>query len=315
MKIGNDDARSLPRALALSLIGVASLALPASAQPASPREKILVSADWVKAHAADKNLILIHVGEKKDYDAGHIAGAHFLPMDGLSTSGVGEGALTLEVPAADDLRKQLEELGVSDKSRIVVYLGEGMVPAATRIVFTLDAAGLGERVSLLDGGLNEWKRASYPTTSQAPTPTPGHLSPLRMKPRVVDAAFVQDHLKAPGYKVIDARASMFYDGLQAGGSPAEKQPKGHIPGALSVPFTTVTGADQKYKSANELAASFKAAGVADGDHVIVYCHVGWQGTAVVLAARSLGVDAVLYDGSFQDWSRRGLPVAGPDATK
>jgi thiosulfate/3-mercaptopyruvate sulfurtransferase len=33
-----------------------------------------------------------------------------------------------------------------------------------------------------------------------------------------------------------------------------------------------------------------------------------QATAVIYAARILGIPAVLYDGSFQDWSRRGLPV-------
>ena len=289
---------------------------PAAKTPAaSPREKILVSADWVKAHAADKNLVLLQVGDQTTYDAGHIVGARFLAMDGLSVSGVGDGALTLEVPAADDLRKQLETLGLTDASRIVVYLGAGMVPAATRIVFTLDAAGFGDRVVLLDGGLNEWRRAAYPTTTDVPEPKAGHLSPLKLTSRVVDARFVQDHLRAPDYKVVDARAAMFYDGLAAGGTPAEKQPKGHISGAISVPFTSITRSDQTLKSADELAAAFKAAGVASGDHLIVYCHVGWQGAAVVFAARSLGVDAVLYDGSFQDWSHRGLPVEGPGAPK
>jgi len=50
-----------------------------------------------------------------------------------------------------------------------------------------------------------------------------------------------------------------------------------------------------------------------GDHVMVYCHVGQQATAVIFAARTLGIDAQLYDGSFQDWSKRGLPVEMPPA--
>ncbi len=40
-----------------------------------------------------------------------------------------------------------------------------------------------------------------------------------------------------------------------------------------------------------------------------YCHIGQQATAVVFAARQAGIDAILYDGSFQDWSIRDLPVA------
>jgi thiosulfate/3-mercaptopyruvate sulfurtransferase len=57
-----------------------------------------------------------------------------------------------------------------------------------------------------------------------------------------------------------------------------------------------------------LRALFTAAGVKPGDHIVAYCHVGMQATAVIYAARILGIPAVLYDGSFQDWSRRGLPV-------
>jgi thiosulfate/3-mercaptopyruvate sulfurtransferase len=53
---------------------------------------------------------------------------------------------------------------------------------------------------------------------------------------------------------------------------------------------------------------FTEAGYKPGDHVIAYCHIGIQATSVVFAARTLGIDAKLYDGSFQDWVKRGLPV-------
>ena len=41
-----------------------------------------------------------------------------------------------------------------------------------------------------------------------------------------------------------------------------------------------------------------------GDTVLGYCHIGQQMTAVLFAARTLGHDVLLYDGSMQDWSRR-----------
>jgi thiosulfate/3-mercaptopyruvate sulfurtransferase len=300
---------------ALLMTGAIAPTGPALAQGTSAREKMVVTADWVKAHAGDPNLVLLHVGDPTEYAAGHISGARLLPMDGLSTGMGGDGALTLEMLPPDELRRQLEALGIGDKSRVVVYFGAGMIPAATRVVFTLQTVGFGDRVALLDGGLPEWKRAAYPVTTEAPGVKAGKLSPLTIQEGVVDAAFVQERLKAPGYKVIDARASMFYDGLQSGGGIGESHAKGHIPGARSVPFTAVTGNDLKLKSADELAATFKTAGVKSGDTVMVYCHVGWQGTAVVFAARSLGIDAVLYDGSFQDWSRRDLPVELPAAAQ
>jgi thiosulfate/3-mercaptopyruvate sulfurtransferase len=300
--------RALPRhlvtATALGLTLAVAAPHAASAQSGSTRAKMLVSADWLKTHAADKGLVILYVGARKDYDAGHIPGAEYVSLASWSAANPPEGALTLELPSAEDLRAKLQGLGISDRSRVIVYAGKGDTQSATRVVFTLEAAGLGDRTSLLDGGVTEWQRLAYPTSTVEPTVTPGVLAPIKFKARVVDAAFVQAHANARGYKVIDARAGVFYDGVQAGMGGV----KGHVSGAVSLPFSSVTGADQKLKSTDELAAEFKAAGVKPGDHVIAYCHVGQQATAVIFAARSLGIDANLYDGSFEDWSRRKLPV-------
>ncbi len=299
----------LPITALLAASALLTVALPqaASAQSSSSRGKMLVSADWLKTHAADKDLVLFYVGARKDYDAGHIPGAEFVVLQSLAAP-ASEGGLTLEMPSAEDLRAKLQALGVSDKSRVIVYAGKGETQSATRAIFTLEAAGL--NAALLDGGMPEWTRLAYPTTTVEPMVTPGVLAPIKLKPVVVDSAFVQAHANAPGYKVIDARASVFYDGVQAGMGGV----KGHVPGAVSLPFSTVTDPDQKLKSPEQLAAEFKAAGVKPGDHVIAYCHVGQQATAVIFAARSIGIDAELYDGSFEDWSRRKLPVDAPAAT-
>jgi thiosulfate/3-mercaptopyruvate sulfurtransferase len=284
----------------------------ANAQAPSPREALLVTTDWLKQHASDKDLVLLFAGEKGEYDNGHIPGARFVGMETLAAPNVPDG-LILELPKPDVLHEQLEALGISDASRIVVYYGLRTVPYATRVILTLDAAGLGDRVALLDGGLGAWQRAGNATTTDVPTILKGKLAPLQMKQRVVDADFVQRHLKTPGYKIIDARAPVFYDGVQAGMGQAPANLKGHLPGARNIPFSSITTTDLSLKSPEQLADLFKTAGVAKGDRVIAYCHIGAQATAVVFAARSLGIDAVLYDGSFQDWARRGLPVESPVA--
>lgn len=70
-----------------------------------------------------------------------------------------------------------------------------------------------------------------------------------------------------------------------------------------MPFTSVTTPDFKLAPADEIAAKFKAAGVKSGDTVVAYCHVGQQASATIFAARSLGLKVLLYDGSFEEWSR------------
>lgn len=289
-------------------VAISAFALASAAQAASPRDQLLVSTEWLAANAKDPNLVILHIGDKAEYEAKHIPGARFVAGDALSVTGPEPAKLILEMPAPQDLEKRLEALGVSDNSRVVISYGKDRLPAATRVMFTFDAAGLGDRVSLLDGGLPAWEAKGLPLTSAAPEAKTGALSALKMQPRIVGAGFVQQQFGKPEMAVVDARASVFYEGKQAGGSPAQPQPRGHIPGAKSVPFSSITAADGTLKSTEELKALFQAAGVAPGQKVVAYCHVGQQGTAVVFAARLLGVEAVLYDGSFQEWSLLGLPA-------
>jgi thiosulfate/3-mercaptopyruvate sulfurtransferase len=283
------------------LLFAALLAFAGPAHAASPRDELVVTPTWLTQHAGDTNLVILHAGNAASFQAGHIAGAHLADLDQVTVSD--PQGLSTELPSAEVLRQQLEALGISDNSRILVYSDSETIPRATRILLTLDAAGFGRRSYLLDGGLMEWKAEGHAVTTDRAPVTPGHLKPLKLDPAIVTADFVQTHLKTPSYDVIDGRAANFYSGEQAsmGG-------KGHLPGAKNIPFTTITGPDGKLKSAEELRQMFASAGYKPGDHVIAYCHIGIQATAVVFAARTLGIDAKLYDGSFQDWVKRGLPV-------
>jgi thiosulfate/3-mercaptopyruvate sulfurtransferase len=286
---------------AAAITVAASIAI-TSALAAPARNQLLVSPDWLSAHAGDKGLVILAVGSVEDYQAGHIPGARLVAVDGLTVS-TADG-LSAEMPPPDALRAELATLGISDGSRIVVYVEKGAVPRVTRVLLTLDSAGFGDRAALLDGGLAEWRRTGHTTTTEATQFAVGTLSPLTLKPLIVDSDFVRDHRQAPGYALLDARAPEFFTGEK----PDMGSTSGHVPGARNIPFTSVTDANGKYRSPRELRALFTAAGVKPGDHIVAYCHVGMQATAVIYAARILGIPTVLYDGSFQDWSRRGLPV-------
>jgi thiosulfate/3-mercaptopyruvate sulfurtransferase len=176
------------------------------------------------------------------------------------------------------------------------------------VLLTLQYAGADP--VFLDGGLGAWTRGGNATTADVTPAKQGKLSPLKIRPVVVDAAYIQANVGKPGIAIVDGRAGSFYDGVQEGGPPDARK-KGHIQGAVSVPFTEITTTSLNLKSADELRALFAKAGVKPGDRIVGYCHIGQQATAMLFAARTLGHDVVLYDGSFEDWSRRGLPVAVP----
>jgi thiosulfate/3-mercaptopyruvate sulfurtransferase len=276
----------------------------------SPREQLLVTPAWLSAHLTDPNLVLLHVGDKAEYNLRHIPGARFVTLADLSIGGGDATGLNLQMPPAGSLRDRLVALGVSDSSRVVVYYATSQITQATRIVLTLDYAGLGDKASLLDGGMGAWIAAAHDVTDVSPAAKTGVLAPLSIKPIIVDAAYVKANLKTADVSIVDARLAPFYDGTQVGGSPQAPHKTGHIEGAKSVPWSDLTTDQQTFRPAAEVQDRFTKAGVKPGDTVVAYCHIGQQATAVVFAARTLGFKVLLYDGSFEDWSRQPeAPVA------
>jgi len=302
------------RLAALAVLGASlGFALPLGAQ----RDQMLVNTTWLAQHLHDPNLVLLHVGSDGEYKGMHIPGARFVDLDDISVSEHTQGGLMLEMPSAESLRERLQKLGISNNSRVVVYFGSDWVSPSTRVIFTLDYAGLGAQTSLLDGGMSAWVRAGNKVTDQVPPARVGTLAPLKIKPIVVNAAYVQQHIGKSGVSIVDGRDASFYDGVQHGNTHGAEQRSGHIASAKSVPFTEVAYDNLLLKSPNELAALFTKAGVQPGDTIVGYCHVGQQATAMLFAARSLGHPVLLYDGSFQEWSRLtpadSYPVENPSA--
>ena len=273
----------------------------------------LVTAAWLGDHLNDADLVLLHVGGARDY-ATHIPGARLVTLGDVAAMDTSDTGPNLQMLPADQLKVKLEGLGISDASRIVIYPGTNAVQSATRVMLTLDYAGLGDRASLLDGGLTGWVRDGRPTSDAAPAVKQGSLKPLTLVPLVVDSTFVREHLKTPGYAIVDARAKSLYDGTTTGGSAARPHKTGHIEGALNVPFSEITNGESQFRTLDELRKVFDAAGVKPGDTVVAYCHIGQQATATIFGARLLGYSVRLYDGSFEEWSRLpNAPVTNPSA--
>jgi thiosulfate/3-mercaptopyruvate sulfurtransferase len=297
-------------AILSALVACSVLSLPA----ASPRDTLVVSTAWLAQHLSDASLVVLHAGDKPEYDARHVPGARFVALDDVAVSdhdGRGDG-LMLQMPPADDLRTRLAALGISNNSRVIVYHTAKSFSSATRVLFTLDYAGLGGAASLLDGGLEAWARDGRPVSKDVPAPRIGTLTPLTITPEIVDAKYVLAHLKTPKVAIVDARTPAFYSGAQTGNSMGRPHRIGHISGAHNVPHTQVTDDQGRLKSPEELAALFAAAGVEPGDTIIGYCHIGQQASAMIFAARTLGFTVLLYDGSFEDWSTHAdYPVDNP----
>lgn len=257
----------------------------------------LVSTQWVADHSKDAGLVLLQVSQnRKEFANGHIPAARFLWWGYLSPDNPDESTA---LPSADEARKALEELGISNNSRVILYGGPGVVSLVTRTYLMLDYLGMAAHTSILNGGLDAWNAEHRPVETGLPAATmaKGTVT-LKLHPElIVDADYVKRNLKSSSVAIVDGRARGAYDGR-----PGMGQKSGHIAGAKSIPFSSLVDSLNRFKSPDSLASIFRDAGVKEGQKVVTYCWVGQQATVPLFAARMLGYDAALFDGSWEIWS-------------
>jgi thiosulfate/3-mercaptopyruvate sulfurtransferase len=302
--------RSAPGALLGALAALSMVPVAEAQEGCGEREPPpgpLVSAEWVRRHRSDSNLVVLSPGSNPAaFDSAHIAGARFVAMSSLT---VRRGDILTELPPLAQLDSLLETLGVGERGRIVLY---GETLPVTRLFFTLDYLGLGERVSVLDGGLVAWRAAAGPVTAE-PTPVPVRTT-LSLTPRpevVADAHWVEARRRDSLVVLLDSRTKEEFEGTRL--EEAVARP-GHIPGAVNLNWTA-TIANGKFLEPTALRQLLAGVGATPGKALITYCRVGSRASVLYFVGRLLGYQVRLYDGSMNEWAGRPeLPVAtGPPA--
>jgi len=264
----------------------------------------LVSGAWLHEHIGDPDVTVIdfrwYLLDRKgheEYLRGHIPGALFVDLEAVTgTRGGGRHPL----PAAWQVQDEMQKAGVDDVTKVVVYDDAGGSVAA-RLWFLLGWFGHDGR-AVLDGGLQAW---GEPLETRVPSVIRGTF---RSKPpdrnRILDFDAVRQLADVP---LLDARAGERYRGEMEPVDPKA----GHIPGALSAPWTENLDAGGRFKPSGELVARFSSLGARDG--AVVYCGSGVNACHDLLAMELAGVpNGRLYAGSWSDWSHHDAPVAtGP----
>jgi thiosulfate/3-mercaptopyruvate sulfurtransferase len=269
------------------------------------REPAIVSAAWLTQHASERNVVVLAVlHSEEEFERGHIPGARFIAYGDITTT---RNGLMTELPDAARLRQIFVGAGVTDDTRVIVY--SDMPLMASRAFFSLEF--LGQRhAAILDGGLKTWQAQGGRLVRDAPVIRQGKLTTHERPELIADAAWIRSHLKSPHVALVDTRSDVEYRGAgERHGMPS----LGHIPGARQLQWQELFEDPDEgvFRDAEQLANIFRAR-AARGDTVVTYCYVGYRASMTYLVARALGYEAKLYDGSYQDWARRSLPLTTGD---
>ena len=285
----------------------------------------LISAAQLKdaVDSGDKNLVIIGVINPVaalvpfSPSSRPIDGS-YLVWSGDYTGGGSLEAISPEITgyrkSKEDMEKLLSGAGITTDSKIVVYSADSM-NAAARFVWQLRVLGL-ENVSYLDGGVNAWIDAGYPTgkgvrlTEQSPK---NDFKAPNYAPQKFDASLnqVRDALRNPGeWVVIDARSKDEYDGKRTGSSSGAFG-TGRMKGVVFITWSdAVDSKTQLLKSKDELEKLY--GDVIRGKKVITHCQSGvrsahtWLVLTEVLGAK----EVYNYDGSWIEWSYAASEASG-----
>jgi thiosulfate/3-mercaptopyruvate sulfurtransferase len=240
---------------------------------------------------------------RAEYRAAHIPGARFFDIDAVSDA---TSPLPHMLPRPEAFAGHVRRLGVGNGDCVVAYDASKLgLMSAARVWWTFRAFGH-DNVAVLDGGLRKWLAEGRPVTAELPPPRePGPFT-LRPMPGLVRGLAEMRALVTSGNgQIADARGAGRFAGREPEPRPGLRS--GHMPGARSVPFTTLLAADGTLQSPAELRCAFEAAGIDIAKPVVTSCGSGVTAAVLSLALAVLGrSDTGLYDGSWSEWGQAGL---------
>ncbi|WP_341717836.1 sulfurtransferase [Micromonospora sp. FIMYZ51] len=272
------------------------------------RDTALVSAEWAEKNLDAPGVVFVEVDEDTSaYDTSHIAGA--IKLDWKTD---------LQDPVRRDFVNKaqfealLSERGISNDDTVILYGGNNNWFAAYAYwYFKL----YGHRdVKLLDGGRKKWELDARPLVSDPVTrPATQYVA---QEPDNSIRAFRDEVVAAIGTKnLVDVRSPDEFAGrlLAPAHLPQEQaQRGGHIPTAISVPWSKAANEDGTFKSDDELRKIYGEAGLDDGKETIAYCRIGERSSHTWFVLQELlgHRNVKNYDGSWTEYgSLVGVPVA------
>lgn len=289
----------------------------------------LVEVDWLAEHLYDPDVRvvdvtsrltadLVNLGRERCFDEGHIPGSVHLDV------GSAKGALSdpdhelaWMWPSNAQIERVLGELGITNGTRVILVAQtprEGLDSGTmwcTRAWWTLHHSGV--NCAILRGGLEAWTAAGHELSDEPASITPTVFrvpaDALAVTARV-DAAQVLAAFDDVATCVVDALPEGRYTGTEPGYGPR----KGHITGAVNLPYRRmITAETAAFASAEELRQIVGELGLMERPRVITYCGGAIAATVDAFVLKLLGHrDVAVYDGSLMEWSTRPeLPMTDP----
>eukprot|EP00606_Chrysophyceae_sp_TOSAG23-5_P000879 GSChrysophyteH2.ASY1.ANO1.1556.1 assembled CDS len=245
-----------------------------------------------------------------EYLQEHIPGARHFDLDtGMFCAQ--DSPLPHMMPSEAQWTAAMDTFGIGRDDHIIVYTHKDAM-SAPRVWYLFKAFGH-PRVSILDGGIEAWKRANYAVVTNADSAPVfeaiqgGYTGTALNAKMVATKADVQQAMETGIAQILDARSLARFKGEVP--EPREGLVSGSIPGSLNLPYSSlcVAGDPTTFASKETIRDTLRDSGVIFGSKCVSTC-----GSGVTACYALVGMvciyspleDMPIYDGSWSEWGAR-----------
>jgi len=283
------------------ILFITGLVTIAAAQPVP--DSHLVSADWLQSNLNVSGLRIIDMrADIRDYWTGHIPGAVYLEETVLRWP---EGGVPGKLLPVDVLVRLLEELGIEQKTLIILYT-EVNNYRATYLAWALDYINH-NRWAILAGGFNSWKSDNRPISRDYPTiRKTSYNKKLELNNMVRVSLEEVKNRPADRTVLVDVRPPEMYSGERG-----NWKRNGHIPGAINLFWASFLKEDGSWKDLDLVRNNLKIMGITPDKTIVLYCGQGLMSSHTYFTLKYVlkFPEVKIFDGSFNEWSGyKELPV-------
>lgn len=262
----------------------------------------LVSCRWLKEKILDKaleeNVVVCDVSwsSQKDmenqYKSCHIPGAVFFKiMDEAEFSEI----FPRNLPAIDTFEQTAREAGINKDDHIILYSDSDMNGffMSGRAWWTFKVFGH-EKVSILDGGLQKWKKEGFPVTDDVSKRKSGNFAANFTNEYIRHYADLVDIVETNSIQICDSRHQHKYSGPES---------SGNIKGSRNIPLSSLMNQeDGTLKSITSIKNELSSAGVDLSKPVITHCNSGMSSCGLCFILHLCGCPGTsVFLGGFTEW--------------
>ena len=265
----------------------------------------IVSTEWLSKNINDPDLVILdgtyHLptanrNASQEFPSKHIKGAFFFDIDDIADA---DNTLPHMLPSDKVFSEKVGALGINNKKRVIVYDVYGMQSAA-RTWWMFRFFGH-DNVAVLDGGLPKWIKDGHEISSSPVSPSSTTFECNRRPDLVKNLGDIKYIIKENNEQIVDARSLGRFNGTEP--EPRAGMRSGHMPGAISLPFTAfLDPGDKTYISADKINQIVSNLNIDLNKPIATTCGSGVTACALSLGLFLIGkTDVAVYDGSWSEW--------------